>query len=212
MMELLDINLRQFLERQKSDIPLWIKHSILLDVAHGIEYLHSRSPCVIHRDINSNCILLNKNLTAKIGDFIAARTIPTAKTSRRMSAGPGSICYAAPETQPRSGELALYSSSIDIFSFGCVALETLLQSFPEINKRRAHMDTLQRNTTHAVSHLVISCLQEESERRPTAAEVCNRLERCRGVVPGENRSKLEMILEDKTPAANGVGHTQVSPW
>ena len=211
-MELLDTDLRQFLERQKSDIPLWIKYSILLDVAHGIEYLHSRSPCVIHRDISSKCILLDKNLTAKIGDFITARTIPTAKVSRRMSAGPGSFCYAAPETRPRSGELALYSSSIDIFSFGCVALETLLQSFPDLDKRRSQIETLQRNTAHALSHIVISCLQEEPDRRPTAGEVCNQLKRCRGVIPGEDKSKLELILEDKTPAPSGRGQKQVSHW
>ena len=214
MLELLDTDFRKFLERQRSTIPLWIKHSILLDVAHGIEYLHSRSPCVINRDISSSCILLDKNLVAKIGDFVNARPIPSAKAARRMSVCPGNINYAALETKQRhTNQLAIYSSSIDIFSFGCLALEAIIEAFPDFNKRHEHIEILRKAlvSSDPLFILIMSCLEDRPERRPTAAEVCDQLEKYGESVPGDNRSKLEMILKPETPAAaSGGGKKQVS--
>jgi chitin elicitor receptor kinase 1 len=40
---------------------------IALDVARGLEYIHDHSvPVYIHRDIKSENILLNENLTGKV--------------------------------------------------------------------------------------------------------------------------------------------------
>ena len=214
MLELLDTTFRSFLEQQRSTIPLWIKHSILLDVAHGIEYLHSCSPCVINRNICSSGILLDKNLVAKIGAFVVARRIPSAKASRRMTLCPGNINYAAPETkQMYTNQSPIYSSSIDIFSFGCLAVEAIIEACPDFNNRREHIEILQETliATDPLFILIMSCLEDRPERRPTAAEVCDQLEKCRESIPGDNRSKLEMILEPETPAAaSGGGKKQVS--
>nr|AIA96098.1 Pkinase_Tyr/Pkinase [uncultured bacterium] len=43
---------------------------IALDVSHGIEYLHEGAvPPVIHRDLKSANILLDKSMRAKVADF-----------------------------------------------------------------------------------------------------------------------------------------------
>lgn len=49
----------------------WMRRlSVALDSARGLAYLHElANPPIIHRDIKSNNILLDDQLTAKVADF-----------------------------------------------------------------------------------------------------------------------------------------------
>ncbi|XP_020262574.1 U-box domain-containing protein 35 isoform X3 [Asparagus officinalis] len=40
-----------------------------LDVARGMNYLHRRNPPIVHRDLKSSNLLVDKNWTVKVGDF-----------------------------------------------------------------------------------------------------------------------------------------------
>ena len=48
------------------NLPVERKVSILCDTARGLDYLHSQSPAIIHRDLTANNVLLNSELRAKI--------------------------------------------------------------------------------------------------------------------------------------------------
>ena len=98
--ELMDTTLRTLLEQRASERsvlkPQEIK-SISLDVARGLNYLHSQKPNpIIHRDISSANVLLwlesNSVKRAKISDYGAANFMELCNTSN-----PGAILYAAPE-------------------------------------------------------------------------------------------------------------------
>ena len=105
--ELMDTTLRTLLEQRASERsvlePQEIK-SISLDVARGLNYLHSQKPNpIIHRDISSANVLLwienNSVKRAKISDYGAANFMELCNTSN-----PGAILYAAPEaTGPKHG-------------------------------------------------------------------------------------------------------------
>ena len=58
VMELLDTGLTSFIGRNKSNIAVQQKLSILHDISLGLTYLHGRRPSVIHRDLSSNNVLL----------------------------------------------------------------------------------------------------------------------------------------------------------
>ena len=105
--ELMDTTLRTLLQQRASERsvlePPEIK-SISLDVARGLNYLHSQKPNpIIHRDISSVNVLLwlenNSVKRAKISDYGAANFMEMCNTTN-----PGAILYAAPEaTGPKHG-------------------------------------------------------------------------------------------------------------
>ncbi len=132
VMERLQTSLGSHLNDQRSSLSLVQKVSILQDVANGLAYLHGRRPPVIHRDLTANNVLLNFGppLIAKISDMGNSRIfdiIPRhgysvlAGTFTRV---PGALVYMPPEAQ---GEVHRYGPSLDIFSFGHLALYTIIE-------------------------------------------------------------------------------------
>ncbi|KAF4367806.1 hypothetical protein F8388_016629 [Cannabis sativa] len=57
-----------------------------LDVTRGMNYLHRRNPPIVHRDLKSSNLLVDKNWTVKVGDFGLSRlkkaTFLTTKSGR----------------------------------------------------------------------------------------------------------------------------------
>ncbi len=111
--ELMDMALRTLLEqraRQRSQLGNQEVKSISLDVARGLNYLHSKRPNpIIHRDISSANVLLwieNGSVRrAKISDYGAANFMQACNT-----ANPGAAIYAAPEAR-----IAQHDPKVSIF-------------------------------------------------------------------------------------------------
>jgi serine/threonine protein kinase len=107
----------------KPNIPLDLKFSILHDVAGGLLFLHSQLPPIIHRDLTATNVLLTPAMVAKIADLGMARLIPD--EDGRLTEKPGNAYYMPPEA-----DVGYYDESLDVFSFGVLALFTLTQIFP----------------------------------------------------------------------------------
>jgi serine/threonine protein kinase len=58
-----------------------------LDVVKGMNYLHRCSPPVVHRDLKSPNLLVDKNWTVKVADFGLSRLKHNAFLSSKSSAG-----------------------------------------------------------------------------------------------------------------------------
>jgi len=114
------------LVEERSSIPLIIKVHTLCDVACGLKFMHSQDPPVIHRDLTANNILLNKNMDAKITDLGLATALETI-SKQRMSTAPGNLAHMPPEALQHN---PVYTVKLDIFSFGCVMIHTVIQEFP----------------------------------------------------------------------------------
>ena len=125
LMEKLDGSLNDLLEAVPN-IPLALKGSILEDVSRGLLYLHKHTPPVIHRDLTAKNVLLNSYFMAKITDLDNSRIVnlQPGQLARTLSQLPGTLVYMPPESLSPSSS---YDPSLDIFSFGHLALFTLLQ-------------------------------------------------------------------------------------
>ena len=125
VMERLETSLDDLLEHIPN-LPLSLKRSVLEDVASGLLYLHKKHSPVIHRDLTSKNVLLTSSLVAKISDMGNSRIVDLRgdQMARTLSKFPGTLLYMPPEALDDAHR---YGPSLDIFSFGHLALYTLTQ-------------------------------------------------------------------------------------
>lgn len=95
--------------------------SIALDVARGMEYLHTLAhQSFIHRDLKSSNILLDDDYRAKVSDFGLVKLAPDGEKSVQTRLA-GTFGYLAPEYAV-TGKV---TTKVDVFSFGVVLMELL---------------------------------------------------------------------------------------
>jgi len=96
---------------------------ILYQILLATKCLHSAK--IYHRDLKPQNILINENCTVKLCDFGLSRGAPTKKgtsESRKLTSHVVTRWYRAPEVIFLTSE---YTSSIDIWSIGCIFAELL---------------------------------------------------------------------------------------
>ena len=132
VMERLETSLDDLLEHIPN-LPLSLKRSVLEDVASGLLYLHDRPSPVIHRDLTASNVLLASSLVAKISDMGNSRIIAMrgGQMARTLSQLPGTLVYMPPEALD---DRHRYGPSLDVFSYGHLALFTLIQVRNHSNK------------------------------------------------------------------------------
>ena len=181
VMERLKSDLATFVEKRKN-IPISIKVSILLDISYGLLYLHNQTPPLIHRDLTAPNILLTEYCRAKIADLGVSKFLTDPHIIKQTMA-PGNLSYMAPETKIRNPQ---YGTSMDIFSFGHLALHISIQNWPttfrvfnlreietgkvEIAERKYVLEE-QMTKSHPLYQLAINCLQDEPKLRPSTADL-----------------------------------------
>ncbi|XP_039120961.1 MDIS1-interacting receptor like kinase 2-like [Dioscorea cayenensis subsp. rotundata] len=99
----------------------WIKRvNIVRDIAHALSYLHHDcNPPIVHRDITSNNILLDKECKACVADFGISQLLKS--NSSHWSLLAGTYGYMAPEL----AYTMRVTKKCDVYSFGIVALEVI---------------------------------------------------------------------------------------
>ncbi|KAJ9297578.1 hypothetical protein DTO271G3_4353 [Paecilomyces variotii] len=97
---------------------------VFTQLFHGVKYLHDRG--IVHRDIKpENILLMDKDLTVKLGDFGLAKIIGEDSFTTTLCGTPS---YVAPEILEETRRRR-YTRAVDIWSLG-VVLYICLCGFP----------------------------------------------------------------------------------
>ncbi|KAI3665705.1 hypothetical protein L6452_44335 [Arctium lappa] len=108
-----------------------IRMKIIIGIAKALTYLHEGlEPKVVHRDIKSSNILLDKSWNPKVSDFGLAKLLGADRsyiTTRVM----GTLGYVAPEY----ASTGMVNERSDVYSFGILFMELISGRYPVDYKR-----------------------------------------------------------------------------
>ncbi|WVZ04918.1 hypothetical protein V8G54_018264 [Vigna mungo] len=137
--------------RENGCAPLTWKQriAIALDIARGVEYLHSLAhQSFIHRDLKPPNILLGDDLIAKVADF---GLVKKASDGTFVSKLAGTLGYIAPEYAV-TGEV---TTKVDVYAFGVILMEL-------ITGRKVLDNTVSDERSHLVSWFRRVLINKES--------------------------------------------------
>lgn len=146
-----------------------------LDTAQGMAYLHSLDPPMIHRDLKTTNLLVDRGMNVKICDFGLSRF----KSDKLMSAV-GTVHFAAPEVLNHEQ----YSEKADLFSFGTVMWELytrdcVFKGLPQIEVYNrvisGNMPDVDKDCDPRYAELMKQCWEIDPTNRPSFREVIDRL-------------------------------------
>ena len=200
-MEYLPASLHDAIARvQKRQRPAFGKQEakfVIGEVARGLHYLHTLTPCVMHRDLKSKNVLVewsNKEKGAsesiklvKLCDFGVAKALTESTVANTFA---GTIKWMAPEVvknQSGGPSSPAYTPKADVWSLGMVLFEMIELTLP-YREASNHLETIAwivkgrlptfANTAPAAVPLIELtklCLRLDPAQRPTAREFIQEL-------------------------------------
>ena len=190
VMEYLPMSLTQCLEKYPR-VPERVKHEILLDVAHGLTYLHFQKPPIWHRDLTANNVLVTSDMRAKISDLDTSHTTDWFRpVAVQLTQTPGNMTVMPPEALRENPS---YDHKLDVFSFGCLMIHVLVQEWPlplpqyfeekgKPPRKRTELERRQRfvskiETRNSLVPHIQQCLLEDAKEHPDMSSLCRVLQR-----------------------------------
>ncbi|XP_029393228.1 serine/threonine-protein kinase TNNI3K isoform X2 [Mus pahari] len=177
-------SLFSLLHEQKRILDLQSKLIIAVDVAKGMEYLHSLTQPIIHRDLNSHNILLYEDGHAVVADFGESRFLQSLDEDN-MTKQPGNLRWMAPEVFT---QCTRYTIKADVFSYALCLWELLTGEIPfaHLKPAAAAADMAYHHIRPPIGYSIpkpISSLLMRGwnacpEGRPEFSEVVRKLEEC----------------------------------
>ncbi|KAH9738423.1 serine/threonine-protein kinase CTR1 [Citrus sinensis] len=145
------------------------------DVAKGMNYLHRRNPPIVHRDLKSPNLLVDKKYTVKVCDFGLSRLKANTFLSSKSAAGTPE--WMAPEVLRDEPS----NEKSDIYSFGVILWElaTLQQPWGNLNPAQVVAAVgfkgkrleIPRNVNPHVASIIEACWANEPWKRPSFSTI-----------------------------------------
>ncbi|CAJ1946761.1 unnamed protein product [Sphenostylis stenocarpa] len=151
---------------------------LALDLARGLSYLHTKK--IVHRDVKTENMLLDKTRTLKIADFGVARI--EASNPHDMTGETGTLGYMAPEVlngNPYNRKCDVYSFGICLWEIYCCDMPYPDLSFSEVTSavvRQNLRPEIPRCCPSSLANVMKRCWDANPDKRPEMDEVVSMLE------------------------------------
>ncbi|MCD7464220.1 hypothetical protein HAX54_052311 [Datura stramonium] len=172
-------SLFRLLQRNSSKLEWRRRIHMALDVARGMNYLHHLTPPIVHRDLKSSNLLVDKNWTVKVGDFGLSRL--KHETYLATKTGKGTPQWMAPEVLRNEPS----DEKSDVYSFGVILWELATEKIPWDN-----LNTMQvigavgfmnqrldipKDVHPQLASIIESCWLSDPQCRPSFQELVEKL-------------------------------------
>ncbi|CAN1253663.1 Serine/threonine-protein kinase EDR1 [Linum perenne] len=167
------------LHKNKQTLDIKRRLKMALDVTRGMNYLHRRNPPIVHRDLKSSNLLVDKNWNVKVGDFGLSKwkhaTFLTARS------GTGTPQWMAPEVLRNDPS----DEKSDVYSFGVILWELVTVSVPwnKLNSMQVvgvvgFMDRrleLPEGLDPNISSIICDCWKSDPKQRPSFEDLIHQM-------------------------------------
>ncbi|TVU33108.1 hypothetical protein EJB05_24893, partial [Eragrostis curvula] len=183
-------SLYRLLHRPNSQIDEIRRLKMALDVAKGMNYLHASHPTIVHRDLKSPNLLVDKNWVVKVSDFGMSRLKHHTFLSSKSTAGTPE--WMAPEVLRNEPS----NEKCDVYSFGVILWELATMRVPwsglnpmqvvgavGFQNRRLEIP---REVDPQVASIISSCWENDPSKRPSFSQLLSPLKQLQRLVVTES--------------------------
>ncbi|KAK8651504.1 hypothetical protein V6N13_141105 [Hibiscus sabdariffa] len=194
-------SLFKILHRPHSQVDEKRRIKMALDVARGMNCLHTSTPTIVHRDLKSPNLLVDKNWTVKVCDFGLSRLKHNTFLSSKSTAGTPE--WMAPEVLRNEPS----NEKCDVYSFGVILWELATQRLPwsgmnpmqvvgAVGFQNRRLD-IPKELDPLVARIIWECWQTDPNLRPSFAELTVALKplQCLVVPPHQDQSSSPLTQE-----------------
>lgn len=168
-------SLYRLIHRPNNQLDVRRRLRMALDAARGMNYLHNCTPVIVHRDLKSPNLLVDKNWVVKVCDFGLSRMKHSTFLSSRSTAGTAE--WMAPEVLRNEPS----DEKCDVYSFGVILWElcTMQQPWGGMNPMQVvgavgfqhrRLD-IPDDIDPVVADIIKSCWETDPRLRPSFAEI-----------------------------------------
>ncbi|KAG5229801.1 serine/threonine-protein kinase [Salix suchowensis] len=168
-------SLYRLLHRPNNQLDERRRLRMAFDAARGMNYLHNCTPMIVHRDLKSPNLLVDKNWVVKVCDFGLSRMKHSTFLSSRSTAGTAE--WMAPEVLRNEPS----DEKCDVYSFGVILweLSTLQQPWGGMNPMQVvgavgfqhRRLNIPNDMDPAIADIIRNCWQTDPKLRPSFAEI-----------------------------------------
>ncbi|KAJ0234147.1 Serine-threonine/tyrosine-protein kinase [Hirschfeldia incana] len=193
-------SLFRLLQRNTTKLDWRRRINMAMDIARGMNYLHHCSPPIIHRDLKSSNLLVDKNWTVKVADFGLSRI--KHETYLTTRSGKGTPQWMAPEVLRNESA----DEKSDIYSFGVVLWELATEKIPweTLNSMQVigavgfmnQRLEIPKDIDPLWIALIESCWHSDTKLRPTFREVMEKLRELQKKYTIQFQAKRAALLDN----------------
>ena len=219
LMELMDENLTDFLQKSKEPLSLYNQLKICYDVALALQHLHSND--IMHGNLTSKNVLLTGCSTVKVADYGIMKLMNMVNPQHSSSSTLSSAVspYMPPEVLTTPPQI---TKMLDCFSYGVLVTQIItkqapnpgpsstfledsryptgriLALVPEVDRRKTDIQLIGEN--HPLLPIVLNCLKDRDVERLTVEELCRDL----AVLIKREQKQAGHTYENQTKVAKPV--------